>query len=406
MSLESKNNQSCNHLNVLLCIIVGFVVLKLPWFLDLLIKYPRFEFETSGFLLLPLILLPLSIPIAIYLLKMKPKLTITYLIVIGLSFVLMIIIELSFILYLQRFIPSNPTDIPSGFTIPSIWLSNEIIPMTIVTLWFFNSLLFLLPASVAIIIKTTNTTQQWTQTGHLSIAIIATVFALREWLYVENGIYYLLFGLILIPFMIFHLISESSNIKMTSLNVEKRIQIFQPTIAILFFIGFWWVILEAQATGRMDESSLWAIPAIGSWILYILEQNKSMSEYIASKRRFIIIISWCIMFGATVLYISGFLFAIINQHNTIFLAVGSIFLILLPEYLISGTPRIKKFFKIPRQLIVGFSFLIGLLIAFIVNIEDPISSYIVILLAIGGLFIGLLELIPKKNKNNPINEVS
>jgi hypothetical protein len=277
-----------------------------------------------------------------------------------------------------------------------MWLSNEQMPMILITLWFFASLLFLTPTTIAIIFITTPNKNQWIQSGHFSIIMIAIMFGIREWLYFDNGIYYLFVGIILLPFIFHEIIINFSNLKEFFSKPKEKDIIPQPTTGILFFIGFWVIVLEAQASGHMDGSFLWIIPAIGNFLVLLIVRNEKFNRIFIEKQQNILKIAWLIMGGASICYISGFLSAGFNQYYQIFLGIGSILLILFPEFLIGGTPKIKSILRIPHQLFVGFSFLIGLLLAFIANIEDPISSYITIIIFIGCICIGLLELRQEK----------
>jgi hypothetical protein len=271
--------------------------------------------------------------------------------------------------------------------IGTAWLSTEIELMQLLGMWMVSTFIIQIP-SIFALLKISGTPEKLKKDLHFGMIILGIFLGLRWGGTWSAPLHNLIYSLILIPLIITCLFSTNID-NIDSINIEAYKTSFLSTSAMFFIIGYWSIVIESQFSPSPSESYIWLISSfvhsIISLILYKFDFQKKI-------KKLLILILWIIALISTIFLILiniNFKFTELRIYWLIFIVVGSS---VFPELLVNtykeDLEKSKaKFLKNMLFLISGF---LGIIIAYVVNIYDPLSSYI----AIGFVVINFIFYIP------------
>ena len=291
-----------------------------------------------------------------------------------------------------------------GNTLPIGWTATEKAPVIYLSLWAAITFMGIIPTCIGLLNTTIKNKTTLAFNSHLSLMILFFFLAIRwggSW---SAPLYNMIFNLVLIP--IFYIqkfeTSDKDDCEDHEYHADQEYKFpgSNQNISIIFMFGFWFSVLEFQMALQLSQTWIYFIPAIVNGFSHILFRNHNSSQkWIIDKKMGLII--WILLTITSFCIVFTNIWTLFIEIRELILIFGLIFASILPE-ITQNFNMIRKQTIIPRLFYTAFAFMFGLLIPIIINIYDPISSYVVLFLITLTFIIGLLGILSTKKEKRKI----
>ncbi len=354
--------------NGVLVALLGMQLAVVPWILVTLLNWATDDMVEDNvalyLVLLPLLLGPLLVPLAVKLSRFPRFATFArnWLVYIGLAGQLL----LDWLVY-ARFNGLFP--FPLGEPLHTGWLSGDNTPIVIFAAWLNWSVFIVIPALVCSLLGPAPDGKKLATGMHAGLALLAVAMGL-QW----GGPWSMPFNhLVWVAALMAVLSLVQGRQSLTKGPAERQHFPVFSTAGMAFLVGFWFSATTIASRGAPSQAWPWLACSAASAVLLVISVKRP--AWLDSRRfQACIVVAWAICCGATIALIIvnlvGWFAGLLVAWQAIGLACLSASPSILGITARAGTTRTGG-----RLFFAALMVVAGMLISYLLNVADPISSY-------------------------------
>lgn len=355
----------------------------IPWFVSTILGWSTsdmLEDNLALYLLLgSLILGPLVIAITLRLAKSPNFARVLRGGVIHVGLVGQIVID--WLIY-ARFHALFPFDTPQyiidGMPLQTGWIATDGIPFILFGAWAAWTMLLVVPSLVGHVLVTNAATSDTRPGMHLGFVILGLAMGLR-WGGPWSAT---LHHLVVVAFLLPAFAVVIARTQPVPWNAERRHLPIFSTVGLFALLGFWLALPGTQASTQLATTWTWLVLAAASAALLRLSvKARGWNDSTGGKA--VATGAWCALAVATACTLLANLNAIFSGLLLVWTCLGLAALSFFPEMLAMKAGVGRKAIG-TRVFATGLVFIASIILAFITNVYDPVSTYAAFLIL--GIF--------------------
>ncbi len=354
--------------------LIGLQVVMVPWMLATILTWSTDDMLEDNIplyvLLGALLLAPVALLVVLRLAKINVVKKVLGNVLVYVALIVQIFLDYLLYAKFHKLFPFAPDAVIDGEPLQTGWMATDNEPILLFSIWAAWSLLVFLPSLVGSISRTPGLPGNALKSGfHVGFVVIGLAMGLQfggPWSF---PLQHLVAIAALLPFLY---VTRGAGSGAPDTSGRPFYPVFS-TIGLYFIIAFWSSTLIVQAGAAPVMLVPWACFCLANLALALAGWKRPGWEVSPGGKK-LVVLAWLILIGATACVIMVNLIGFFAEALVLWLSLGIVGISVFPEML-SWKEQFGRKIVGSRLLFAMYLFILGIIMAYLPNIYDPISSY-------------------------------